>query len=176
MEVKIAAGAMIDVASSGEVDGIVGGHMGRLRDYLASQSPNSTIFRQASQQHTSGSGYATQPVVLDCGGPSTGKTWDIRRAILSTSAPWGAAEAAPVVCFVSAAPAGSDLTKPFPFEQSVDYGSTSPVAFNYGRGSLVLEFPEHYYVTVLATASGHSYWAAIRGVESDRPSIRAMRP
>lgn len=157
-EIELDIGAKFDISSSSDVEK-VGRKIDDLDGYLKSVNPKMSIWRD---QRTVTSTSTSVQTYLDLGGPSQGRAWSIRRLVFSNPTPWSTALATPVVVFVSGKSVPPDLT------DQVDFGVSLPVAFNYGRGENVIQYPEHVIVGVTAGTVGQVYIGIIRAEEFDQ--------
>ena len=180
---EFALGTEIEVATGSEINKIVSDHVSPLEKLLkGAMDHNSSIARPLSASATSTASFATVPVILDLGAPPSGRAWDVRRVTLMSPDPLAAALTTPVICFATGQsipnpiPAIAAGVAPFDMQSAIDVAQSVPAAFNYGGAALMLAQGEHYYIALMATASGQTFIANMRAVEIAQTKIREIRP
>lgn len=112
----------------------------------------------------------TNPVVLDLGGPSQGRVWEVRNLVVGGALPTTVVAGRADV-FVSGAGASQQPNSLLDWR---DYASTLPNAALYGAGDLALIYPENLFV-VLTGYTVSTQYLALAGI-TDRLDSPAARP
>ena len=97
-------------------------------------------------------------VVLDLGGPSMGRTWELRHLVIGSDLPSTAAAGA--VWVYRYAGGAAQVPAALSMFDAVDWNDTLPAKSTYGAGEITIGQTERLFVVVTGATNGQDYQAA----------------
>jgi len=144
----------------GTFDGVLQ-HLEKIARYEEAYQfgPVEVALRGASQSNANGA-----TLVLDMGGPSYERMWQVRRLVVGGSQ-WTSTVAGSALVVVSP----NQVTTP-PLSDIADQASALPLLAFYSTGQLIVRHPNHLFVVILTPTISTNY--GVGGAATDLPDKR----
>jgi hypothetical protein len=155
---ELSLGAIVGVGA--KIDGLAA----QVKKLLAAQDAYQFGAVEVTLRGAATSAASGATLVLDLGGPSYGRLWQVRRLAIG-GAQWGDAVAGTALVVVAA-----NINTAPPVSDVADFSATIPNTATYSTGQVVVRNPDRLYLVVLTPTAGTLYAAG--GAATDLPDAR----